>query len=621
MYVRVDLDARTVALAEPDNFKQFHVVSSGDGLDDDVADLLGDGGRRCDTPSHVWVGIDLVRRLAEPQVTAEWADGFEKMLGFANKMGWIDPSGAFVKAHTEWPVCDGRSLWDLIDARVALTPSLEMACDERGERITFAQFAERAERMAAGLYEMGIRAGDVVSWELPSWIDAMVLSAAIHRLDAVQNPIIAIYREREVAFCTKQAGAKLLVVPGVWRGYDYTAMANSVAAANDGLEVLSVARGAFPDGDPGTLPPRSTPSDEAPLPVRWLFYTSGTTSDPKGARHTDTANMIVARTTAQRFDVRHGDRPSLVFPFPHIGGIMWMVLALQYGATLLFEESFDATRTPQYLSREGCTHPGSGTPFHVAYLEAQRAQPGVPLFPRAKCFPGGGAPKPPQLTYDVAKELGAVVVSGWGLTEVPILTMASTKDTPERLAETEGFLMPGVELIVVKSDGTRAAPGEEGELRAKAPQMMVGYLDARLDADAFDEDGYFRTGDLGTLDADGYVVITGRLKDVIIRNAENISAKEVEDLLYTHPKVRDVAVVGLPDPKTGERVCAVVACADAAEPLSFVEMTDFLAAAGLRRQALPEQLELVDAIPRNPAGKITKNVLRDRYDNQTSPRK
>ena len=174
--------------------------------------------------------------------------------------------------------------------------------------------------------------------------------------------------------------------------------------------------------------------------------------------------------------------------------------------------------------------------------------------------------------------------------------------------------MPGVELIVVKLDGTRAAPGEEGELRAKAPQMMLGYLDERLNAEAFDEDGYFRTGDLGTLDSDGYVVITGRLKDVIIRNAENISAKEVEDLLYTHPNVHDVAVVGLSDAKTGERVCAVVACVAGTDPLTFAEMRDFLREHGLRKQAVPEQLELVDIVPRNAAGKITKNVLRDRFN-------
>jgi acyl-CoA synthetase (AMP-forming)/AMP-acid ligase II len=196
---------------------------------------------------------------------------------------------------------------------------------------------------------------------------------------------------------------------------------------------------------------------------------------------------------------------------------------------------------------------------------------------------------------------------------VPILSTARWSDPDDKLANTEGFAMPGVELIVVKADGAVAVAGEEGEIRAKAPQMLKGFLDPALDAPAFDENGYFRTGDLGVIDEDGYVVITGRLKDVIIRNAENISAKEVEDLLYTHPKVRDVAVIGLPDPKTGERVCAVVALRDPQAPLGFAEMQAFLRERGIRNQAIPEQLEPVDDVPRTASGNNTKNVLRDRY--------
>ena len=144
---------------------------------------------------------------------------------------------------------------------------------------------------------------------------------------------------------------------------------------------------------------------------------------------------------------------------------------------------------------------------------------------------------------------GAGIVSGYGLTEAPILTMADVDDPDEELADTEGRADAGRRAAHRHARRQRRpGPGEEGEIRAKGPQLMLGYLDASLDADAFDDEGYFRTGDLGTLDADGYVTITGRLKDVIIRKGENISAKEVEDLLYTHPKVADVAVIGLPDP-------------------------------------------------------------------------
>jgi acyl-CoA synthetase (AMP-forming)/AMP-acid ligase II len=505
----------------------------------------------------------------------------------------------------------GRDLWELLDARVAATPDVEMACDERGRRITYAEFRERAEQVAAGIAALGIEAEDVVSWSLPTGFDAMVLSAALRRLDVVQNPIIPIYREREFGFCTRQTGAKLLIVPGVWRGFDYEAMARSIAERTPGLDVLVVdGDDGLPLGDPATLPPRAAPpATPADSPVRWLLYTSGTTSDPKGARHGDNALDHIAGAMADRLDTRDRDRSGIAFPYTHIGGITWLFATLQRGVVLVLDVSFDPKRTPRYFAAENVTHAGSGTPFHMAYLAMQRGQPGVPLFPHLKSCPGGGSPKPPEIHYEVKAELGgAGVVSSWGLTESPILTFSHFTDPDDKLATTEGTAMPGVTLVVVKADGTRAAPGEEGELRAKGPQIMRGYLDASLDVDAFDDDGFFRTGDLGTIDDDGYVVITGRLKDVIIRNAENISAKGVEDLLYEHPKVFDVAVIGLPDARTGERVCAVVALNDVDDPLTFAEMQEFL-----RMQAIPEQLEFIDVMPRNPSGKITKNVLREKY--------
>jgi acyl-CoA synthetase (AMP-forming)/AMP-acid ligase II len=349
------------------------------------------------------------------------------------------------------------------------------------------------------------------------------------------------------------------------------------------------------------------------------MYTSGTTASPKGAKISDASVSRVAREMCVRMDVRHEDRIALVFPFAHLGAITWMFGAWQYGFTLLMEEAFSAERTPYYLSREGCTHAGTGTAFHLAYLKAQRDLGQERLFPRLKNCPGGGAPKPPQLHYDIKRELGgAGIISSWGLTEAQILTFCSPSDDDEKLANTEGSAMPDVELIVVDSEGRRVPTGVAGELRAKGPQVLEGYVDASLDSDAFDEDGYFRTGDIGIIDRDGYVTITGRLKDVIIRNGENISAKELEDILYTHPKVREVAIIGLPDAKTGERVCAVIALKGTEPPLSFAELRDFLLAARIRMQAFPEQLEIVESLPRNPSGKILKNALRETFRGSSS---
>ena len=316
----------------------------------------------------------------------------------------------------------------------------------------------------------------------------------------------------------------------------------------------------------------------------------------------------------ERLKFSSDDVHGFVFPFTHIGGAGLLMSALQAGMTHVIVEAFDPATVVDLFDREQATLAGAGTVFHQSYLAEARKRAPEKALQKVRAWIGGGAPKPPQLHYDMKKEVGGVgIVSGYGLTEAPILTMASVDDADDKLANTEGQASPGVELKVVTIDGKVAGAGEEGEIRAKGPQVCLGYLDSSLDAEAFDDEGFFRTGDLGFVDAEGYVVITGRLKDVIIRKGENISAKEVEDLLYTHDKVADVAVIGLPDPSLGERCCAVVALQDAGNPLEFKEMADFLKDKGLMMQKIPEQLEIVETILRNPSGKIVKHVLRDQY--------
>jgi cyclohexanecarboxylate-CoA ligase len=509
---------------------------------------------------------------------------------------------------------EGRTLWELIDRRAAATPDSLMAQDELGRTLSFAEYRDRSERVAAGLMKEGVAPGTNVSWQLPTWLESMILVGALARIDAVQNPLIPILRYREVSFIVRQTGARLVVVPSVWRGFDYRAMAEEIAGECPGLRVLVCDR-ELPEADPGALPPPpATPDDPSELPVRWLFYTSGTTADPKGAKHTDKTVMAAATAMVRALDLNPDDRVPLVFPFTHIGGIAWLMAGLMVGCPQLVVEAFDPATTIPLMREFGVTLAGAGTAFHQAYLAAQRANPSEPLFPDVRAFPGGAAPKPPQLHYDLKAECGGVgIVSGYGLTECPILAMNTISDPDEKLAHTEGRASPGVSIRIVTLDGREAGPGEEGEIRVTGPQLFRGYVDSSLDAEAFDEKGYFRTGDLGMLDADGFVTITGRLKDIIIRKGENISAKEIEDLLYQHPKVRDVAVIGLPDPESGERACAVVAPRDPADPLRFEEMVDFLKQQRLSTRKIPEQLEIVDDVPRNPTGKILKHKLREQY--------
>ncbi|HUD18591.1 MAG TPA: AMP-binding protein, partial [Acidimicrobiales bacterium] len=305
---------------------------------------------------------------------------------------------------------------------------------------------------------------------------------------------------------------------------------------------------------------------------------------------------------------------SIAFPFAHIAGPDYLVTMLAFGFPAILVEAFSAPDVLPLFRRHGATMVGGSTAFYVAYLAEQRKVPDQPILPTIRLMSGGGAAKPPEVHYEVRDEIGGRgVVHGYGMTEVPMISNGSPIDSDEQLAQTDGKPVEGADVRVVTLDGRVAGPDEEGEVRVRGPMVFHGYTDATLTAEAFDADGYFRTGDLGKLRADGHLALTGRLKDVIVRKGENISAKEIEDLLYTHPKVVEVAVIGLPDATRGERVCAVVQLADGADGLELVDIVDFCRQAGLMTQKIPEQLEVRDEWPRAGTGKIVKKSLRDEY--------
>lgn len=509
----------------------------------------------------------------------------------------------------------GSTLWELMERRVDSTPDALMVVDEDMRTMTFADFWSEAELAAAGLAAQGVVAGDHVSWQLPTWIESLVLAAALARLGVHQNPVLTIARRRELAFIAEQFSPSLFVTPSVFRGFDHEELAVSVARGHGDMRVLVVDK-ALPQGDPSTLElPRLDGFDEAgteSLPSEWVFYTSGTTGEPKGVRHTDATIAAAARAMAQRLELIARDRNSLVFPVTHVGGMVWMFASLMSGCANILTESFDPQRTVEVLSREGVTLAGSGTYFHQCYIEQQRSSL-RPIFPDVRAFPGGGAPKPITLAEEIRMFFEVPVLSGYGMTEAPIVTMASLSDSAAELATTEGKPTSGVEVRIADGDGNEVAPGDEGEILLKAPQLMVGYTDPSLDTDALDDEGYLRTGDLGWIDPSGNLVVTGRIKDVIVRKGENVSAKELEDLLVTHIGIAEAAVIGLPDPDSGERVCAVIELRDPASPVPFDEVSRYLVDLGLMRQKLPEQLEVVETLPRNSAGKVLKHLLRDEY--------
>ena len=505
---------------------------------------------------------------------------------------------------------DAPTLWRLVETRAQATPEGLFAIDEQDERLTFEGLRQEAGRVAAGLHSRGIRKGDVVAWLLPTRLSAFVLMVALARLGAIQNPLVPIYRRREIEFCLDQTGARWLLVPGSFRGFDFAALATELENERPDLSTIDVAQ-ALPTSNPAELPDAT----DAPDAVRWIFYTSGTTSAPKGARHSDTHVLLSSRGLAEALALGPTSRTGVVFPVTHLGGANALVSTLFAGSTQLVVETFDPATTVPFLARHGVTHAGAGPVFYQAYLEAQRAAGAAPIFPDLVALYGGGAPTPPSLHAAARRELGGLgILSTYGMTECPVITMARWDDPPEKRATSEGRpTHPSTRIRIVGPDGDALAPGEEGEIQLHAPQLLLGFVDARLDDDAFDADGFFMTGDRGRVDAEGYLTITGRSKDVIIRKGENISAAEVEALLMEHPSVAEVAVIGLPDEGSGERACAVVRVEAGAAPLRFEEMVQHLETRDLMRQKIPEQLEHVDDMPRNPSGKIPKADLVARF--------
>jgi acyl-CoA synthetase (AMP-forming)/AMP-acid ligase II len=506
------------------------------------------------------------------------------------------------------------ALVDLLDARAEATPAQTFLVDELGRRATYAELRDESLRVAARLSAAGIGPRTVVSWVLPTTIDTVAVTAALARLGALQNPIIPVYREREIGHILDEAAVDVMIVTPQWRSVDYLKMCSGLAADRGGRPVVfTIDQVVSANTEPLPAVGPSAGHDDL-LPAQWLFYTSGTSGLPKGVRHTDRSLAAAAIGMVEHLAVTEDDRSGIAFPIAHIGGPINLMAGLLSGATLILIEQFAPEPSARVLAREGVTMAGSGTAFHLAYLDVQGAQPDAPLFPDLRCCPGGGAPKPAGLHQRVKRELGGCgILSGWGLTESPILTMGRPTDPDAKLSETEGRPLPDVEIHVAAADGSARPPGEPGELRVRAPQMMLGYVDRSLDMDAFDEEGFLRTGDLGIVDSEGYVRITGRLKDVVIRKGENIGTAEVEELVRAHTSVADAAIIGLPDDRTGERVCAVVELVPGASALTLASLGEFLETKGLRTIAWPEQLEVIAALPRTVAGKIDKVQLQDQF--------
>lgn len=538
----------------------------------------------------------------------------------------FDP--VLIAARREHSIANGfwhdRTINDDLDACVLACPdktALTAVHAESGvvTRFSYRELSVMADRVAIGLTQLGVGKNDIVACQLPNWWQFTVTYLACSRIGAVINPLMHIFRERELSFMLKHGEVKVIIIPHIFRGFDYEKMVNDLKPTLPDLKHVVVVNGAGSNSFEALL---SGPAWEKeanaqqlltqhrprPDDVTQLIYTSGTTGEPKGVMHT--ANTVMANIIpyAERLHLDANDVVLMASPMAHQTGFMYglmMPIMLKSSAVLL--DVWEPLRAIDLIRSERATFTMASTPF-LTDLAKGVAESGQQV-PTLRIFLCAGAPIPGPLVEQARAVLGSKIVSAWGMTENGAVTLIALDDPDERAITTDGLPLPGVALKVAHEDGAPVPTGEVGKLYVRSCSNFGGYL-KRAHLNGTDAEGWFDTGDLARLDAQGYVRITGRSKDVIIRGGENIPVVEIESLLYRHPAVAMAAIVSYPDARLGERACAMVVVKPG-QNLDLPGLVDYLKSQKVAIQYIPERLEILDAMPATPSGKIQKFKLRE----------
>jgi cyclohexanecarboxylate-CoA ligase len=484
-------------------------------------------------------------------------------------------------------------------------------------RCTYAELARTVERVAHGLAAHGLERGAVISCQLPNWNEFIVLLLAAARLGAVVNPIPPIYRASELRFMLNRLESRVVVIPGTFRGFDHVAMLQALRPEVPKVAHVFVARGT----PTGGMLPFATLTDTAwearegrrglpgsdPNEVCEVIFTSGTTGEPKGVMHTPNTVLAIVYPVIERLRFSSRDVIFMSSTFAHQTGYLYgFYLTFVLGATGVWLDVWNAAEAARLIEAERVTFTMGATPFlqDLTYVPAHHDLSSLRLFISA------GAPIPRPLVRDARARLGCAISPGWGMTENGLVTCNGLDDPEEKVFTTDGCPLPGMELRIVDGEGQSLPCGTEGDLLVRGASQFIGYFKRpEFTRESYTADGWFKTGDRGTLDRDGYLSITGRSKDLIIRGGENIPVVEVESVLFTHPKVASVAIVGMPDSRLGERACAFVV-PKPGESVTLAELVQYLEGKQLARQKFPERIEIVSEFPMTPSGKVQKFRLR-----------
>lgn len=515
----------------------------------------------------------------------------------------------------------GRTIRQVLTDTAAAHPEREALVgyrsDGRVERITYQQFDSRASRAAAALAHIGVRSGEAVAVMLPNWIEYGSLIFGINELGAIYVGIPVAYGERQVAAILRRSRATTIVVPRRWRSVEHLDLIRSlrpnlpdlrhvVLVDDDGADLTA---GEVLWSDLSDAPPTATTVQ--PDDICYLGFTSGTTGEPKGAMHTHETLLHSAEQLAKHVGQDTFGEPMtqlVASPTGHHTGFIWgVVFTVCVAGTGVHVDRWEPTWGVDIIRRESITTFFGAPAFLQDMMRTDLAgDPDCPL----RCVIVAGSSVPRSLPRQAAAALGAYIAPAWGMTECSII-ISCTPSEPGDILDTDGSIFSGSQAKVIGPVHEDLPVGRTGELVVRGPSMFVGYFD-RPDAtaDSFLPGNWFHTGDTASLDDHNWVTLRGRLKDIIIRGGENIPVTEIETLLFDHPDVVNAAVVGIPDERLGERVCAVVVLRPG-QQLDLPSLSEYLLGRGLSKHYLPERLTIREALPMTQSGKIQKFALRD----------
>lgn len=508
-----------------------------------------------------------------------------------------------------------RSLIEYFDEAVARNPDKIAIVAPDGVQLTYRETAQRADCIAANLAARGVQAGQVVSIQLPNCAETVLIHLAASRLGAVTNPLLPSYRTKELSYILRFARTVAVFIPKHYRGFDFPEMYAELRGQLPDLRSTFVVDANVPQGfdnyadllRPAVLPaPRI---EVAGNDVTALIFTSGTESTPKGVMHSHNTTLYATLTMAKLLGLTENDVVWMPSPVGHGTGFLWGIRqAITLGSKIVLQDLWDPDEALALIERERCTFTLSATPFVSMLLDAPSI--GRRDASSFRFFACAGAPIPRQVGIDANAKLGCKLIGMWGMSECFVGTASPPSDPDERLWGSDGKAMPGGEVAIFdESREKRLSAGEVGELAVRGPFVALGYFnDPVRTQQTFTEDGWLFTNDLAVMDADGYIRIVGRKKDIINRGGLKISAREIEDLLSQAPAIRQAAVVPVPDDRLGEKSCAFLVLREG-KHLSFNQLTDYLEARGLAKYKLPEYMVLIDGLPMTPSGKIQKFKL------------